>query len=107
MKRYIDPEAEFIFINWSYEPIPEDTVPFDIKGVELCHKNNKCTFEVIIEKYGIKDAIVHKIAELVHAMDIEGELDKVPEAKGIKMIISGLRFAAKDDSEVVNLGLKI
>ncbi len=40
-------------------------------------------------------------------MDIEGELDKVPEAKGIKMIISGLRFAAKDDSEVVNLGLKI
>jgi len=45
-------------------------------------------------KIDIKDPIVHKIAKPAHAMDIKDELDKVPEAKGIKMIISGARFAA-------------
>ena len=107
IKRFIDPEAEFIFINWPEEPIPEDATPFDIKGVELGHHDNKCTFETIIEKYNISDPIVHEIARLVHAMDIEGELEKSPEAKGIKMIISGLRFAAKDDMEALNIGFKI
>lgn len=107
IKRFIDPQAEFVFINWPEEDIPADATPFDIKGVELGHHNNKCTFETIIKKYNIKDSAVLKIAELVHAADIEEDLDKVPEARGVRAIISGLRLAAKDDYEALELGFKI
>ncbi|RLE71255.1 MAG: chromate resistance protein [Thermoprotei archaeon] len=107
IKRFIDPKAEFIFIDWPDELIPEDAIPFDIKGVEHGHHDNKCTFETIVEKYNITDPIVHKIARLVHAMDFEDELEKVPEAKGIRMIISGLRFAVKKDMDALEIGFKI
>jgi len=96
------------FINWSEEELkPEHGIPFDIKGVELGHKDGKCTFEVIVEKYSIKDPYVQKIAEVVHAADIEGKLDKVPEARGIKAIFSGLRFITRDDYETLEIGMKI
>jgi len=107
IKRFIDPKAEFLFIDWPNEKIPEGTIPFDIKGVEHGHQDNKCTFETIVEKYNITDPIVHKIARLVHAMDFEGELEKVPEATGIRMIISGLRFAVEKDIDALDIGFKI
>ena len=108
IKKFIDPNAEIIFINWPEEELkPEHGNPFDIKGVELGHKNNKCTFEVIIEKFSIKDPYELKIAEIVHAADIEGELDKVPKAKGIRAIFSGLRFISKDDYETLEVEMKI
>ncbi len=108
IKRFIDPEAEFIFINWPEEELkPEHGIPSDIKGIELGHRNNKCTFEVIVEKYSIKDPYVLKIAEIVHAADIEGEIDKVPEARGIKAVFNGLRFVTKDDYETLDVGMKI
>ena len=108
IKKFIDPEAEFVFINWPEEELkPEHGIPFDIKGVELGHRNGKCTFEVLVEKYGIKDPYVHRIAEIVHAADIEGELDKVPEARGIKALFNGLRFVTRDDYETLEIGMKI
>jgi len=108
IKRFIDPEAEFVFINWPEEELkPEHGTPFDIKGVELGHKDGKCTFEVIVEKYGIEDPYVLKIAEIVHAADIEGEIDKVPEARGIRMVFDGLRFITENDYETIELGMKI
>jgi len=107
IKRFIDPKAEFIFIDWPDEPIPENAIPFDIKGVEHGHHNNKCTFETIVEKYDITDPIVRKIARIVHAMDFEGELENVPEGIGIRMIVSGLRFAVENDIDAINIGFKI
>ncbi|HDD26607.1 MAG TPA: hypothetical protein ENF75_05920 [Acidilobales archaeon] len=89
MKRFADPNAEYVFINWPEDELkPEYGIPFDIKGVELGHKDNKCTFEYVL-----------KIAEIVHAADIEGEIDKVLEARGIKAVFNGLRFITKDDYE--------
>ena len=108
IKKFIDSEAEFVFINWPDEKLkPEHGTPFDIKGVELGHKDNKCTFEVIVEKYSIEDPYVHKVAEVVHAADIKGELEKVLEAKGIKSLLTGLRFMTKDDYETLEIGMKI
>ena len=108
IKRFIDPEAEFVFINWPEEELkPEHGTPFDIKGVELGHKDGKCTFEVIVEKYGIKDPYILEIAEIVHAEDIEGELDKVPEARGIRMMFKGLRLIIRDDRKTIELSMKI
>lgn len=108
IKRFIDPQAEFVFIDWPEQELrPEYGTPFDIKGVELGHRDGKCTFEVIVEKYSIEDPYVKKIAELVHAADIEGEIDKVPEARGIKALFSGLRLVTKDDYETLELGFRI
>ena len=108
IKKFIDPNAEFVFIDWPREkPKPEHGIPFDIEGAELSHRDGKCTFEVMIEKYGIKDPYVLRIAEIVHAADIEGEIDKVPEARGVEAVLDGLRLITRDDYEALELGMKI
>jgi len=108
IKKFIDQNAEFVFIDYPREqPKPEHGIPFDIKDVELGHKDGKCTFETIMEKYKIKDLILMKVAQIVHAADIEEELHKVPEAAGILALFSGLRLIAKDDFEALEIGFKI
>ena len=108
IKNFIDENAEFVFIDYPREqPKPEHGTPFDIKGVELGHKDGKCTFEVIMEKYRIEDPILKKVAQIVHAADIEGELQKVPEAAGVLAVFTGLRLIAKDDFEALNIGFKV
>ncbi len=43
-----------MFINWAEEELkPEHGIPFDIKGVELGHRDGKYTFEVLVGKYSI------------------------------------------------------
>jgi len=108
IKKFVDKEAEFVFINYPREkPGPKHGTPFDIEGAKLGHRDGKCTLEVIVEEYDIDDPIVKKIAQIVHAADIEGELHKVPEAAGIRAVFSGLRLIAKDDYEALEIGFKI
>ncbi len=108
IKNFIDENDEFVFIDYPREqPKPEHGTPFDIKGVELGHKDGRCTFEVIMEKYRIEDPILKKVAQIVHAADIEGKLQKVPEAAGVLAVFTGLRLIAKDDFEALNIGFKI
>ncbi len=108
IRKFIDPQAEFSFINWPEEELrPDQGIPFDIRGVEHGHRNGKCTFEVIVDKYSIDDPYVRRVAEVVHAADIKGELEKAPEASGIKALFDGLRFVTEDDHETLEIGMKV
>ncbi len=55
----------------------------------------------------IKDPYVHKIAEVVHAADIRGEMGKALEAPGVKALFSGLRLITGDDYEILEYCMKI
>jgi hypothetical protein len=60
-----------------------------------------------VERYSIEDPYVKEIAKIVHAADIEGEIDKAPEARGLKLLFTGLRLVTKDDYETLEVGMKI
>ena len=108
IKRFVDPDAEFHFIDWPEEELrPEHGIPFDIKGVEHGHRDGKCTFEVIVEKYSIEDPYVRRIADIVHAADIRDEEGKAPEASGLKAIFNGLRFVTGSDEETLRVGMLV
>ena len=56
--RFIDSKAEFVFVpKIQGDQVSKETgaIPFDFPGVELGHKDGKCSFESIIEKYGLTD----------------------------------------------------
>jgi hypothetical protein len=101
IKRFIDSEAEFLFVApATVKNIAEETgaIPFDAEGVELGHKDGHCSFVTIIEKYGLKDPVLHKIADIVNAADT-GNLDKNPYAPGLEAIASGFSLMFPDDYE--------
>ena len=97
ISRFIDSEAEFLFVPASQiaQVVKESgAIPFDAPGVELGHHDGKCSFETIIEKYGLTDPALLRLAKIVHAADIAAELRTDDIAPGLEAIAVGygLRF---------------
>src|SRR5438477_4112 len=69
IRRFIDPEAEFLFVNSAEVPArakQEGAIPFDVEGVELGHRDGRCSFESIVLKYGLgSDAALARMADIV------------------------------------------
>lgn len=106
IRRFIDDQSEFLFVPAEYVQRvaeKEDATPFDAPGLELGHRDGKCTFEVIIENYGIRDAALDRLALIVHCADIPGELGIVPEAAGLLAFSDGLHETTPDDNRKLTL----
>jgi len=102
IKRFIDSQAEFIFVPASrVEEVARETgaIPFDVPGTELGHKDGKCSFETIIEKYGLTDPALLRLARIVHAADIEADLHTDEIAPGLEAIAVGYSLRFPDDTE--------
>ncbi len=100
--RFIDNEAEFLFVPRSQiEKVAkeEDAIPFDAPGVELGHKDGRCSFESILLKYELKDPGLLRLAKIVHSADVDADIDKDPIARGLEAIASGFSLRYPDDEE--------
>ena len=101
IQRFVDSEAEFIFVPASrIQEVAEHegAIPFDAPGVELGHRDGKCSFETIIEKYGLKDKALLKLAHIVHCADTDA-LAENPIAAGLEAIAVGYSLRFPDDHE--------
>lgn len=99
--RFVDSEAEFIFVPASriQEVVEhEGAIPFDAPGVELGHRDGKCSFETIIEKYGLRDKALLRLAHIVHCADTDA-LAENPIAAGLEAIAVGYSLRFPDDYE--------
>jgi len=102
--RFIDNEAEFLFVPTSQiEQVVKETgaIPFDAPGVELGHgEDGRCSFESIILKYGLKEPGLLRLAKIVHAADVDKDIDTDPLARGLEAIASGysLRFPRDEEN---------
>ena len=99
IRRFIDAEAEFVFVE-DPDEIPADTTPFDMRGVELSHHGGKCSFETFLERYELDDPVLHDLARIVHEADLADELFDAPEARGLDVVIRGLGLI-HDDAELL------
>lgn len=101
--RFIDNEAEFLFAPTSQiEQIVKETsaIPFDAPGVELGHgEDGRCSFESIILKYGLKEPGLLRLAKIVHAADVDKDIDTDPLARGLEAIASGYSLRFPEDEE--------
>ena len=105
IKRYIDPEAEFLFA--APEEFPADAVPFDALGAEFGHQGEDCTFETLLKRAGLRDRRLAQLAEIVHAADLRDQKFHREEARGIDLAIRGLLAALKDDHQVLAQGMTL
>jgi hypothetical protein len=101
IRRFIDPEAQI-----RYVPADEVLVTssreggrsFDAPGADYTHRDGRCTFEVLVDDFGLgDDAALRRLARIVHAADISGELDTDPLGAGLLAIgIGGLDVEGDD-----------
>jgi hypothetical protein len=100
--RFVDSDAEFLFVPADQiQKTAKETgaIPFDAPGVELGHVDDRCSFESIIQKFGLKEPGLLRLARIVHAADISGDLDKDPIARGLEAIADGYSLRFPEDRE--------
>jgi hypothetical protein len=105
ISRFIDNEAEFLFVPVNQiEAMVKSTgaIPFDSPGVELGHHGNQCSFESIIAKYELKEPGLLRLAKIVHAADIDDDIDADPIARGLEAIAVGFSMRFPDDRENID-----
>jgi hypothetical protein len=97
IRRFIDPAASFRFVaGRGYRARPGE-IRFDMAGAEYTHAGGRCTFEVLIERFGLLDAALAPIAEIVHDLDLEDGRYQRPETAGVDRMIVGLALAKLPD----------
>ncbi|MDB5020971.1 MAG: AraC family transcriptional regulator [Pedobacter sp.] len=109
IKRFIDQEAEIIYVPFKEvmtkaESLP--AIPFDVPGVEYTHHQDRCTFDYFISKHKLKDPALDRMAAIIRGADTDRQ-DFAPQSAGLEAIFSGLAQNIPDDQNLLELGMTI
>jgi hypothetical protein len=104
IRKFVDPAASFTFARRDDGPGP-DQVPFDMYAGEFSHHGGRCTFEVLVERFGIDDAAVGRVAEIVHDVDLKDQRYQPPEATTIGALVEGIRQGCSEDADALPQGM--
>lgn len=107
IRRFIDPSARLKFVNGrGYRP-REGEIRFDMAGAEYTHHEGRCTFEVLVERFQLRDSALTPIAEIVHDLDLEDGRYNRSEAAGVDRMIVGLAIARQADETRIAQGATV
>jgi hypothetical protein len=96
IRRFLDEDAAFSFVN-DPDEVPDDATPFDMPGVELSHHEGDCSFETMLHRFEITDAVLWDVARIVHEADLADERFDAPEGPGLDVLCRGLSMVCDDD----------
>jgi hypothetical protein len=96
IRRFIDPDARFLFVD-DPDEVPADAIAYDMRGAELSHHGEECSFEAFLRQYELEDPVLGAIARIVHQADLEDDRYDAPEALGLDVLIRGLSMVRADD----------
>ncbi len=101
IRRFVDPSAVFLFVAPSeVSAVAErfDATPFDVDDVFWSHRGDRCTFDTMIEEFGLDLPPLTRLARVVRAADT-ARLDLAPEAAGLLAVSLGYSRMHRDDLE--------
>ena len=103
IRRFIHPDAA---IRYASEP-QADEVPFDVPGAPFSHRGSLCTFEVMLRAFGLEEAALHTLAEIVHEIDLRDGVYARPETGGVDALLRGWQLAGMPDEAIEARGLDL
>ena len=109
IRRFVDPSAVFLFVAASeVAAVGErfNATPFDIENVHWSHRGELCTFDVMVEEFGLATPPLLRLATMVRAADT-GRLELSPEAPGLLAASLGLSRMYDDDLEQLSAGMAL
>lgn len=109
IRRFVDPNAEFLFVEASQvKGVAErfNATPFDIEGVFWSHRGETCTFDMMIEEFGLSCPALEAVAQIVRGADT-ARLDLAPQAAGLLAISLGLSRNFHNDLAQLDAGMLV
>jgi len=103
IRRFIDRAPTFAFLE---EPGSSD-VPFDMYTGDFSHQGNRCTFEVLADRFGLESDAVTRIGRMVHDLDMKDVQYGDPEAPVVGRIVEGLQALHATDRTLLDHGMGV
>jgi len=103
IKRFIDPEAEFLFVPSDrvlVEAERLDAIPFDTPGAKLHHRGEQVTFEAILDDYNVRNPALSLLGEIIRAADSR-PAHPHPAGEGLKWIAYGFGQLGLTDHQIL------
>ena len=110
IRKFIDPAAEIVYVPrdevLGYAE-REGAISFDAPGAKYTHRDGKCSFETLIDEYGITDPAIAVLARVVHGADVAEDRDATPQSRGLEAIADGFALLDLDDQRQLELELPV
>ena len=106
IRKYIDSEPQFLYVDPDQvlqEAASLNAISYDAPGAKYTHRDGKCTFEVLMEEFRLKDPALEKLARIVHGADVAEDLLMTPESAGLRRVAEGFAMTVTDDHEKLKL----
>jgi hypothetical protein len=105
IRSFIDKQAVFKFVpGQGYQPMPGE-LRFDMFEAEYTHEGDRCTFEVLLQRFGLEGTALQQVAEIVHDIDLKDGKYGRPDTAGVERIVAGLCATVADDEDRLRQGL--
>ena len=99
IRRFVDRDAVFLFVAPSEVLEAAErfgATPFDVEGVFWSHRGDACTFDTMIDEFGLRCEVLTRLAGIVRAADT-ARLELAPQAAGLLAASLGLSRMYRDD----------
>jgi hypothetical protein len=109
IRRFIDPRAVFLFVAPAeVQGVAErfGAMPYDIEGVFWSHRDELCTFDILLAEFGLSTPALDRLAMIVRGADT-AQPDLAPECAGLLAASLGLSRMYSDDLEQLEAGIAL
>ena len=100
IRKFIDPQAEFVFVDANADPATLEGHTFDMRGAEYGHAGDKCTFQVMLDRHSLSnDPALVEMGRIIRDADVPPSRARRQEAAGLDALIRGFQLSVADDHE--------
>lgn len=109
IRRFIDPQARFRFVDAATHTHAEPELRFDMYEAEFTHEGELCTFEVLIARHNLlqQHPALQPLAEMIHDIDLKDGRYQRPETSGLSRMLDGLCARTEGDDFRLEQGSSI
>jgi rhodanese-related sulfurtransferase len=107
IRRFIDASAVFLFVAPSEVAAVADrfrATPFDIEDIFWSHRGELCTFDVMLDEFGLHSEALDRLAVIVRGADT-ARLDLAPQAAGLLAASLGYSRLYREDLAQLNAAM--
>ena len=107
IRRFVEETAVFKFVDSDNYTPKLGEIRFDMFEGEYTHEGDRCTFEVMIKRLGIRDSSLAALSEVIHDIDLKDSKYKRTEADGLNALLAGLAASQPDDDRRMTQGIRL
>lgn len=110
VRRFIDPAAEFFYVPTAQvfqEAQRLGAVAYDIPGGAISHEGELCSFDTLLDAFGLEQPPLRDLARIVRGADTD-RLELAAQSAGLLAISLGLsRLHAEDDPAMLEAAMPL